>query len=376
MKISQLITTGFRNLKDGEFLPCDGVNVIYGDNGQGKTNLTEAIWMFTGGKSFRGAREQELVSFGKNEAKLWLQFESGGREQTAELSLGEKKNALLNGVTLPAARALTGEFNAAVFSPDHLALVKAGPGERRRFLDSAICQIRPKYGGKLSEYQQILKQRNALLKDIPQHRELEDTLVVWDEKLAVHGAFIANTRRRYIEKLSVMAEAFYGGIALERERLSVSYECSFGECGDKSIQHTEYMSALEGARAEDMRYGHSTVGVHRDDLIIKIDGREARIFGSQGQQRSSVLAMKLAEMSILEENIGEKPVCILDDVLSELDPGRQDYVLNHISGGQVFITCCDLDAVRRLSGGKAFEIKAGGIANVSSFGAGDSGQKQ
>lgn len=214
MKVTRLSAIHYRNLKELEIYPQEGVNIIYGENAQGKTNLLESIWMFTGCRSFRGAKDAELISLKNEAARLEMDFYAEGREQEATLLLDEKRHAVLNGIPLPSASKLMGEFRAVVFSPAHLSLVKEGPVQRRRFLDLALSQLRPRYASLLSQYNRALAQRNILLKDIAYHSELMDTLAIWDERLAMLGAQIIYQRRSYVDHMQESAVAFYHGLSV------------------------------------------------------------------------------------------------------------------------------------------------------------------
>ena len=372
MTVRTLCPNGFRNLQDRVFSPCASINVLYGENAQGKTNLIEALWLCTGSRSFRGAKDTELIRLGQKSGRLEMTFEAGGREQTIVLTLDGGRKARLNGVALESPAKLAGELCAVIFSPEHLSLIKNGPAPRRKFIDAAICQLLPRYAPAAAEYQRILCQRNALLKDIPQHSELIDTLDVWDERLARAGAGMIFTRLRYLRRLAPTAASIYGGIAHGGEEMGLAYEGS---------EHADYACPLEDPpaalqflteslrramktlRAADIDAGYTHAGPHRDDLAVTVDGLSARSFASQGQQRSAVLALKLAEAAVLREQRGEAPVLLLDDVLSELDGSRRDYLLNHIEG-QVFITCCDPSIRAGLMDGQTFEVKGGGITRT------------
>lgn len=334
----------YRNLKTDCILPSERINVICGKNAQGKTNLIEGLWLFTGGRSFRGSKENELIAFGEKYAKIRLEFVTKLREQTIEITIQNgKRRPVLNDVPKNSISQIIGSFCAVVFSPDHLTLIKNGPEERRSFLDGAICQIKPAYAILLSRYKKILNERNALLKDIPKHRELEDTLEIWNERLAAEGALIAAERFAYLEKLTEPAAAFYDGISSGREKLTLQYKFNSRIQSDmtKKEMAAEMLKSLQQRQKDDIYCGYTTVGVHRDDLLVKINHKEARTYGSQGQQRSAVLSLKLAEASVLGSEKGETPVILLDDVLSELDSTRQEYLLQKLEGMQVFITCCE-----------------------------------
>lgn len=366
MKVNRLGFRNYRNLKENELVPGPDVNVIYGDNAQGKTNLLEAVWLFTGGRSFRGAKDQELIAFSEpSGACLMLDFEAEEREQTAKITIDgtlKKRAAQLNGVNQPAASALIGKFCAVVFSPDHLSLIKEGPSMRRKFIDAALCQKKPAYAKLLNQYSRTLAQRNTLLKDISFHSELLETLEIWDEKLSRLGAAITIERKRYIERLSQAAGEIYDGISKGKEQFTACYDSVLVKSGLDEAGYGEFLcSLLKNGRKEDLNTGFTTKGPHRDDLSVRIQEKSAREYGSQGQQRSCVLALKLAEAALLAEALGEKPVILLDDVMSELDASRQDYLLNKIQGWQVFITCCDPNSILGLSQGKTFYVENGTV---------------
>lgn len=379
MRVESLKTTNFRNLKNVSFFPCPGVNVLCGDNAQGKTNIIEAIWLFTGARSFRGAKDAEFLSFGQNFCRLEFEFSGRGLKNTASLAISDTKKAMLGGVKLDSVSGFAGNFCCVVFSPEHLELVKSGPQLRRRFIDSAITEIIPRHEAAALEYRELLRQRNALLKDIPNHTELMDTLSVWDEKLALSGAKIVFTRLRYLKKLSENAAKIYSGIAEKpdseglNEKLSLEYSSTASGCPENLINAHEAILtisknlavSLKSQLSFDIDQGCTHTGPHRDDVDIKIGGKPAKLFASQGQQRSAVLALKLAEAQVLTETIGESPVLLLDDVMSELDRFRQSYILNHIGGCQVFITCCDAAGLENLSGGSVFSVKNGKIEPLS-----------
>lgn len=362
MIVNRLDMDGFRNLSAGCFLPETGVNIIYGDNAQGKTNLLEALWLFTGGRSFRGAKDAELPGFGRENAALSLEFEAFDRRQQAQIAIEKRRSAVLNGVPQGSASKLAGVFCAVVFSPSHLSLVRDGPEGRRKFIDAAVCQLRPGYIRTYTAFSRALAQRNALLKVLRKTGGGAEELDVWDQRLAETGARVITARHQYCRRLEPVAAAIYDGLSGGREKLQVGYASAVGYDGDDAVQAAGcILAALRDSRQADMAAGFSTTGPHRDDLITQINGLSARQYGSQGQQRSAVLALKLAEASLLKEVSGEQPVALLDDVMSELDVSRQDYIFNHIHGWQVFITCCEPAAVLRLSGGGMFHVKRGVI---------------
>ena len=350
----------FRNLCPGEIFPGETINVIHGSNAQGKTNLLEAIWLFTGGHSFRGTKDSELpvLKDGKNApaASLSMTLFTEGREQELRLELRDgRRSSVINGVEKKTGSALVGKFCAVIFLP-----VKEGPSRRRAFLDGALCQSRPAFTRILAHYNKALMQRNALLKDIPRHPELIDTLDVWDERLILFGTEVVQERAAFCKDLEPRAAEIYRGIAKNREEITLSY-APFGGAKTKTEIAERFSEALKNARNAEARAGFTSVGPHRDDLTLTIGGLSARTFGSQGQQRSIVLALKLAEADILYRKTGERPVILLDDVMSELDMSRRDYLLNHLDGRQVFITCCDPETVRLMETGRGFYVEKGTV---------------
>lgn len=361
MKLERLKITNYRNIKELELIPGEGVNVIYGSNAQGKTNLLEAIYLFTGQKSFRQSREADLVMRGEQMALLEADFFAGGRPQTATMQLGGKKSATLNEVTTTPAE-LTGRFYAVVFSPAELAMVQAGPALRRSFLDCAISQVMPRYIKTLSAMNRALFQRNSLLSDMRARPGMEDFLDAWDKSFAKLAAAVINARRRYISRLAPHARSFYEGISAGREQLTIEYKSSLElnwEENDNAKREREIIELLRRSRGEDLRSGFTNLGPQRDDLELCIDENPARNFGSQGQQRSCALALKLAECRLLGEICGEPPILLLDDLFSELDKGRRDYFLSGINEGQIFITACEKSTLRGFGNGKKFEISSG-----------------
>ena len=357
----RIFTQNYRNLISGEVLFAEGVNVISGRNGQGKTNLLEALCLFTGGRSFRGAKNPELIEKGEKFARMELDFYAEKREQSASLVITDKKQATLNGVKLAAASGLIGRFCAVVFSPDNMSLVKGGSGERRRFLDAAISQQFPTYPRLLVEYNRILAQRNAFLKRSATTAGFESMLDIWDENLSRTGARISCKRAEYVSRLEGKTEEIFDGISSGRDSIRLRYSCGYLDPDSESGTAAELRKQLEAHRASDLAQGCTNYGAHRDDLNILVNDMAARSYASQGQKRSCVLALKLAEASLLEESAGERPIAVLDDVMSELDALRQDYLLNHMDGWQVLISCCDPHTVKGLDKGRIIGVDGGRI---------------
>jgi DNA replication and repair protein RecF len=365
--ISSLEFKNFRNLKDGSIKPDKNINVIYGSNAQGKTNLLEAFWLFTGGHSFRGNRDSELgkIIDGKNSEsiKLNADFFSEGREQTAEININDgKRSSVINGVQKKTGSALLGKVCEVIFSPEHLTVVKEGPQKRRDFIDSAICQLRPSYAKQLSRYSKALLQRNMLLKDIGYHSELADMIDIWNDRMVSTGSEIINERINYIKKLAPYTSKYYSEISEGKEKMELTYTALDEDIDKLNDIRMIFEKKLKENEKTDLKQGFTSVGPHRDDFTVSIDGKQTKIYGSQGQQRSVVISLKLAEAAILNDYLQEPPIILLDDVMSELDSERQSYLLNSMNSKQIFITCCSPETVGLQRTGSRFRITDGIIS--------------
>lgn len=360
MKINKIDIENFRNIEkiNAEF---EDVNIIWGENAQGKTNLLEAIYLFTGSKSFRGVKDSQLVKFNEEKSNIKIEFESNERLQNAEIFIEGRRKAMLNGIEKKSTAQLGDEIKAVIFSPVHLSMIKDGPIERRKFIDTALCQIKSNYKKLLKDYNKILVQRNALLKNGKYDKNFDSSLYIWNINLVNTGAKIIYQRLKYLEAVNPYVKTIFSGISSGKEDIELKYNGA--EEYDINIKDIEnkLLSAVESSRDQDMINKTTTKGPHRDDIDILINGISAKTFGSQGQQRSCVLAIKLAEASLLKEMTGIEPIALLDDVMSELDEKRQDYILNHIKNWQVFITCCEKETILRLKQGKTFHIDKGKI---------------
>ena len=366
MNVTRLNINNFRNIEHMELEPSEGINIIFGENAQGKTNLIENIWLFSGFRSFRGSKENDLIRFGEDFLRTEMDFYGSGRNQNAKLIIsGQQKKILLNSVPLTAASKLIGNFNCVVFAPSYISIVRGNPSERRKFLDSALCQFRPYYAKLLTDYNKILIQRNSLLKELKHSDKNYEFLEIWNENMAQKTVQIINERIKYLKNLSTTSSEIYSGLSRNKEKLSLDYMLKVSanryENITEDISIDKIRDIIKQSEKSDILYGTTNVGSHRDEINIKIDGISAKNFGSQGQQRSAALSLKLGEAEIIKEITGERPVALLDDVMSELDIHRQDYILNHIRDWQVFITCCEPSTVLRLYDGKTFEIRNGKI---------------
>lgn len=361
MIVKKLTSSGFRNFNELEFCPNENMNVIFGDNAQGKTNLLEAIWLFCGAKSFRGAKDSELLGFEKQRAVNSLDFVFGGVEKNAKIIIEDKRKAELSGKKLSSAAALAGEFYAIVFSPADLNLINDGPAVRRRFLDTAIGQLYPIYNEKLRNYYKAVAQRNSILRDIKYNLDVEYFLDDFETSLATLSKEIIKYRLRYVEILGDTTPELYSGISGEKETLNIAYSATI----PASAEVDDIKKILKQARKEDVFKGVTSVGPHRDDLNLTLNGNPLKNFGSQGQKRSVCLTLKLSEAKVIKKIAGEYPVALLDDVMSELDKSRQDFILNHIKDWQVFITCCDPSNIKGLESGTVFQMEGGNFCNIT-----------
>ncbi|HBR32293.1 MAG: DNA replication/repair protein RecF [Eubacteriales bacterium] len=341
MKITSLNVNNFKNSEKERIEFKDGINIIFGDNAAGKTNLLEAIFLFAAGKSFRGSKDKNFVRFGQDYAFTEIVFEnkSGNCKLGIKLFKNAKKQIFREGVQISKLSEYLGLFRAVIFTPDHLNLVKGSPEFRRRFIDLAICQSFPRYVATASEYNRILAQKNALLKN---RIDSEDLLEVYNERLSFLAAHITSNRLKFLKQLQPEAKAFQHDMTNGAEELSLDYISQAGE-GFESTDDIKnrYLDIYKSKKEQEKYKGVTLFGPHKDDFTIFINKKNARLFASQGQQRSAVLSLKLAEGELSNKLTGEYPVFLLDDILSELDSKRKKYILDTTYGKQVIITGCD-----------------------------------
>ncbi len=370
MTIDRITADGYKNLTGADISPSEGLNVILGDNAQGKTNFIEAVWLMTGCRSFRGTRDRDFIGFDKDKAEIGVSFTDKLRTQQINFAVKRgvrEREITLNGVKLPFLSKLFGNLKCVVFTPEDLAITKGAPDNRRTFIDLSASQLKLSFVYALNKYENILSQRNALIKDIQQGLAPRDQLDIWDVQLARTGAYISVVRDTYCNNLNDYTNSLYNQITDGKEHLEIFYNSTiYRDSGEVLCGRTDtdgelaeiYLDKLRASASDDIRAGFTTCGIHRDDIVTKIGGLSVRDFGSQGQQRSAALAMKIAQARIIRQQTGEAPVMLLDDVLSELDVKRQRFVLSNTEGMQVFITCCD---ERTASGGKIFKVENGMI---------------
>ena len=356
----------FRNYVHLEAAFDPRVNLIYGDNAQGKTNLLEAVAYLSSARSHRARYDRELIQMGIDSAFLKGEVESRGRDFTLEARLfrGRGRQLFSNGVRLKAAGELSGILTTVLFCPEDLYLIREGAAARRKFLDLAICQLRPRYAAALAEYSRLYEHKTRILRDWQEHPSLLDTLDDFSLRMAQTGAILIHYRAHFIRRLQDSAPAIHRDFSGGREELTLSYETVSSVTDPLAPPRTllpQLLDHQQRHRQAELDSRQCLSGPHKDDLLVDINGVSARTYGSQGQTRTAALSLKLAQREIFQEDTGEWPVLLLDDVLSELDGKRQSFVLNRIRGGQVFITCCEEEKLEGLEGGRAFHIRNGSV---------------
>ena len=342
MLLERVKVRGFRNIENEEVFFSPGVNFIYGKNAEGKTNLLEAVYYFSRGKSFRGATDRELCSFGRSGFEISADFLGGGRRKTLLYRTeGRDKVRLYNGAPVDRASEMIGHFRAVLFHPEHLLLVKGSPEGRREFLNVAIAGNDPSYLSLYATYAKILEERNSLLKLAHKGGPfIEDEFCVWSERLAAAAASITARRYEYVRRLSFAAADILTSLSAGRETLTVGYQSEVLE-NSIPILSEIYANLYKNEVRREIAAGFTVHGPHHDDLSLTLSGHAAREFASQGQQRSITLALKLAEGEVSRELTGEYPVFLFDDVMSELDPARRQFLLSSLEGRQILVTACD-----------------------------------
>ena len=361
MRIKRLELKDYRNYEACVFEPCDGVTVLLGNNGQGKTNVLEAVYLTCTGRSHRTRQDRELIRWGADfaDVKIATERRDGSHDVEIIMPAGGKRKLKVAGQEVSRSGELMGHVTGVLFSPEDLRTVKDGPAERRRFVDMALAQLRPAYYYAMQRYNRALKQRNELLRAAVASPSLLATLDSWDEQLALSGAELMRHRREYVARLSEMAGETHNDIASGREKLVIQYRPSVdGESAEAC------MEALFGVRESDARRMTTSVGPHRDDVAVLVDGHDVRAFGSQGQQRTAALSMRLAELNVMHDELGEWPVLMLDDVMSELDPGRRRRLLEHLKGIQTLVTCTDADDLAGAETGAVYRVDGATISKV------------
>lgn len=359
MIIQSLKLKNFRNyeLLNLEFHPV--TNIFHGDNAQGKTNILEAVYLAGTTKSHRGTKDRDMISFGKEESHIEVEVLKNGVPFRIDIHLKKNspKGIAINRMTIRRASELFGIINLVFFSPEDLNIIKDGPAQRRRFLDLELSQLDKVYLNNLADYNRVVNQRNRLLKEMAFQENLKDTLDIWDLQLVRYGEQVMERRRQFVRELNEIVGEIHEKLTGGRERLVMEYEPSTGEM---SLEE-----AVRRNRERDIRMKSTSAGPHRDDICFQVHGMDIRKFGSQGQQRTAALSLKLAEIEIVKQVIHDTPVLLLDDVLSELDKNRQNYLLDSIHDIQTLITCTGVEEFvnHRFSINKVFLVQNGQVTN-------------
>ena len=366
MNLTELYLRSFRNYEELELTPDPGVNLIVGDNAQGKTNLLESIFYLGSGKSFRAQKNSEMIRFNQDFGEIQGKIFSQDREQTIRWLLfktSKPRQLFRNGAKKKTASDISGVLPAVLFCPEDLMVLKTGASQRRRMGDYVLCQLRPNYDAALTEYHRILEQKSRILKDHYENPGILEILPEYNARLCQVGALLISYRARFYESLGREAGRFHQEFSGGKEDFLLEYHTDSGISDPMASvsQLTEELQAhLEKRYRAELETGSCLVGPHKDDFEVSLSGINLKSYGSQGQTRTAAISLKLAQRELMAREFGEQPVLLLDDVLSELDPGRQDFVLNQIVSGQVFITCCEPGRFTKL--GKTLEIHAGNLA--------------
>ncbi|MBR3255649.1 MAG: DNA replication/repair protein RecF [Clostridia bacterium] len=353
MWISNLKINNFRNYINQKIEFNKNINIFYGENAQGKTNIIESIFLCGMGKSFRAKKDNEMINFNAENALVELEFQKSDRDGKIKIELGNKKNIYLNGIKIKKLSELVGNINLVIFTPEDINILKGSPQNRRRFLDIMISQLRPNYLNCLNLYLKTLEQRNNYLRQIKEERKDENLLDIWDEKLADYAVSIYKYREEFIKKIQEKIKIIHNQITENKEEIELEY---ISMCKEKQ----EFLRLLKERRKLDIIKGFTTRGVHRDDFIIYINGKEISVYGSQGQNRTAMLSLKLSEVKVVYDEIGEEPILLLDDFMSELDSKRRKSFLENISDTQVIITCTEKITLENLKS-FSYNVKSGKI---------------
>ena len=351
MYIQRVILKNYRNYRDLNIQLNKGINIFYGQNAQGKTNIIESICLASTGKSHRTQKDAELINWNSEDSRVKIEFEKEKDNKTVEIYLrkGFKKQVKLNGVRLNKIGELIGNLNTVVFSPDHMKIIKDGPSERRRFIDIILSQVKPGYYYNLVQYLKVLEQRNILLNEAQKNSKAINTIDIWNEQLVLYGTKIIKARNEFIRNINLFASETHERISNGKEKLEIIYKPSVEayEGNEKAIEK-KYIDYLERFRDIDIKRGITHKGPHRDDLFLYLNNMEVKTYCSQGQQRTTLLSLKISELKYMSKETEEVPVLLLDDVFSELDMERQKYLMEFIKGVQTVITCTDIEHMDKL----------------------------
>lgn len=367
--IKRVNLKNFRNYQTLDIGLGEGVNIFYGQNAQGKTNIIESIYMASTGKSHRTSKDSELIRWNAEDAKIKIDFQKENDEKSVEIYLNKniKKQIKMNGVRLGKIGELIGNLNTVIFSPDHMKIIKEGPVERRRFMDIILSQVKPGYYYNLVQYLKVLEHRNNLLDEARTNSGMLKTIDIWNEQLAEFGTRVIMTRNYFVNKICDMAAETHERISNGKEKLELKYNssinCHFNS--DNDIKKS-FINALEKSIDLDVKRGVTHKGPHRDDIFFHINGTEVKTYSSQGQQRTTLLSLKISELKYMEAETGEVPILLLDDVFSELDTERQKYLVDFISSIQTIITCTDVEYLEKLKleGSMVYKVAGGMVSKA------------
>jgi len=365
MYIKSLELANFRNYKKANIELNPGLNIFVGENAQGKTNLAEAIYYLGNLRSYRASKDKELIYWGENRAYIKAKAQKKTGESLIEyvISSENKKALRINGVNISKISEALGCVYTVIFSPEDLRLVKEGPAQRRRFIDIELNQIKPRYHHALVQYTRVLTERNNILKSIGRSPSLKTMAEVYGEQMAEYGSFIIKERQEFIKKLALISKLMHRKITEGKEELDIAYKSSVGEESDRESIKKILLNYYTNCIDQDIMRGYTQKGPHRDDLSIKINGIDVRTYGSQGQQRTAALSLKLSEIEIIKSESGEYPILLLDDVLSELDLSRQKYLLESLKQLQTVLTCTNLNEIGQVyfDNKSVFNVRCGQI---------------
>lgn len=331
MNITKIKLENFRNYTNQEISFNKGINVIYGDNAQGKTNILEAIFLCSMGKSFRTNKDKELIKLSEDFAKINIEYEKSDRKGKIEYIISNKKIISINGVKIKKLSELLGNINSIIFSPDDMEILKDGPQKRRKFLNMLISQLRPRYLFNLNDYNKTLEQRNNYLRQIKYENKPKNMIDIWNEKLANHAQIIYEYRREFVDKILKKIVDIHKNITNNSEEIKINYISDFKN-------KEEYIRKLNEKLNKDIERGYTSTGIQKDDFEVYINGKNINLYGSQGQFRTAILSLKLSELYVIYDEIGEYPILLLDDFMSELDEKRRKKFVENITDAQVILT--------------------------------------
>ena len=360
MYIDSIELSHYRNYSNLNISFDKGITILYGDNAQGKTNVLEACYIAGTTKSHRGSKDKEIIQFDEDEAHIRLNVikHDVGHRIDMHLRKNKSKGVAIDGLSIRKSGELFGLVNMIFFSPEDLSIIKNGPGQRRRFMNLELCQLNKLYYHNYVNYNKALNQRNTLLKQISFNKSLKDTLDMWDEYLIQYGTAIIEERQQFIDQLNSIVKEIHEHLTGGKESIDIEYE--------KNVSKNDYKNVMKKKRDIDLKYQTTGVGPHRDDICFKIDGVDVRTFGSQGQQRTAALSLKLAEIELVKSIIHDTPVLLLDDVMSELDSNRRSFLLDSIKDIQTVVTCTGYDDFikSRLNIDRIYEVVSGNVKEM------------